>query len=224
MMVTALVPMKGHSERIRNKNMKRFSRRPLCAAILETLGRCRYVSGILVDTDSAEIAGFVKRNFRGAVVIKRPEKLRGDFVSMNRIIAYDISRSADTHFLQTHCTNPVLRSLTIDKAVSTYFVNLKQYDSLFSVTGHRTRFYDSRGVPVNHNPERLIRTQDLAPLYEENSNIYIFSRKSFEASDNRRIGKRPYMFETDKYESIDIDGERDFAAAKVIKSNVKRIL
>jgi CMP-N-acetylneuraminic acid synthetase len=79
-------------------------------------------------------------------------------------------------------------------------------------------------VPVNHNPERLIRTQDLAPLYEENSNIYIFSRKSFKASGNRRIGKRPYMFETDKYESIDIDGERDFAAAKVIKSNVKRIL
>ena len=43
----------------------------------------------------------------------------------------------------------------------------------------------------NHNPNKLQRTQDLESLYEENSNLYIFSKESF-INSNSRIGKKPF--------------------------------
>ena len=60
----------------------------------------------------------------------------------------------------------------------------------------------------------LIRTQDLDPIYEENSNFYIFSRESFIKSNQNRIGLKPYLFPTDKIESIDIDDLNDFKIAE----------
>jgi CMP-N-acetylneuraminic acid synthetase len=120
------------------------------------------------------------------------------------------------HFLQTHSTNPLLSTETIDKGVELYFHNLEIYDSLFTVTRHNARFYWSDGRPINHDPQELIRTQDLPPILEENSNLYIFSRESFKQSDNRRIGLRPYLFEVSKFEAIDIDEEEDFLLAELL--------
>jgi len=101
-------------------------------------------------------------------------------------------------------------------AIKKYFDNLDTFDSLFSVNRLQTRLYYQDGRPVNHDPGKLIRTQDLNPLFEENSNFYIFSRKSFFEAGGRRIGLRPQMFEIDKLEAIDIDDERDFELAEIL--------
>jgi N-acylneuraminate cytidylyltransferase len=69
---------------------------------------------------------------------------------------------------------------------------------------------------VNHNPRELLRTQDLPPLFEENSNIYLFSRASFAVADKRRIGLKPRMFSMDQMESVDIDEEIDFKIAEYL--------
>jgi len=105
---------------------------------------------------------------------------------------------------------------TLNAAIECYFDNIGEYDSLFSVTQLHTRLYWHNGAPVNHNPEELLRTQDLPPLYEENSNFYIFSKASFKASSNNRIGLKPGMFTMDKIEAMDIDEEQDFQLAEFI--------
>ena len=69
--------------------------------------------------------------------------------------------------------------------------------------------------PINHNQNVLIRTQDLPPIYEENSCIYIFARE-YLIENRNRIGIRPYLFEIDQYESIDIDESEDFEFAENI--------
>ena len=135
---------------------------------------------------------------------------------MNEVIAYDLSRIEAQHFLQTHSTNPLLKSTTIDNAISTYFESLEQYDSIFSVTRLQTRLYTSDGRPLNHNPAQLLRTQDLEPIYEENSNLYIFSKTSFMANNRNRLGLNPKMYEIEKLEAIDIDEEEDFILAEVL--------
>jgi len=119
------------------------------------------------------------------------------------------------HFLQTHCTNPLLSSKTIKDAIELYFDKLNDdYDSLFSVNRIQCRCYDINGEPINHEFGQLKRTQDLEPILEENSNLFIFSRDSFFNSNERRIGLKPYLYETNKYESIDIDEENDFVVAE----------
>ena len=88
-------------------------------------------------------------------------------------------------------------------------------DSLFGVTKFQTRFYKGDGTPINHDPDNLIRTQDLEPWYEENSCIYIFDKNSF-ASTKARIGRKPILFEIPKLESIDIDEKEDWFLVNVV--------
>ena len=162
------------------------------------------------------VTELTRRNFDRVKIIDRPEEIRGDFVSMNPIIAYDLSQLPGEHFLQTHSTNPLLTTKTIDKGIALYFHNLGTYDSLFTVTRHNTRYYWSDGSPINHNPQEMLRSQDLPPILEENSNLYVFSRESFKRSGNRRIGLKPYLFEMNKLEAIDIDEEEDFLLAELL--------
>ncbi len=84
------------------------------------------------------------------------------------------------------------------------------HDSLFSVTRLQTRLYDAGGHALNHDPKVLIQTQDLPPVYEENSCMYIFTRENL-ARRRNRLGERPLMFEMEAAEAWDIDEELDFA-------------
>ena len=220
MNVIALVPMKDHSERVPNKNMRDFHGLPLYHRIINTLSASKYVSKIYVDTDSELIKHDILHHFNQVKIISRPGKLCGDFVSMNKIIEYDISQIDGKHFLQTHSTNPLLTTKTVDEAIETYFKELDEYDSLFGVTRYQSRFYDNDGVTINHDPDVLERTQDLSPLFEDNCNLYIFSRESFQYNCNR-IGDYPYAFEINKMEAIDIDDEIDFKMAEMVWKNLK---
>jgi CMP-N-acetylneuraminic acid synthetase len=118
----------------------------------------------------------------------------------------------------THTTNPLLTAGTIRRAVEAYQqgVAAGRCDSLFSVNKFQTRFYRGDGTAVNHDPGNLLRTQDLEPWFEENSNLYLFSQASFLAT-GARIGRRPMMYITPKIESVDIDDQEswDFGEALV---------
>ena len=217
--IIALLPMKGNSERVPDKNLKDFCGKPLYRRVLEELMKSNYITKIIVNTDSKRIENDIKETYADKVIIhQRPEDIQGDFVSMNEIINYDITNSDGAYYFQTHSTNPLLKCETVDAAIEKMqtFGDESEYDSIFSVTKIQTRLYDEAGLPVNHNPEELLRTQDLPPLYEENSNFFIFTKKSFELNGNKRIGKKPYMFEIDKIEAVDIDEPQDFVIAEAI--------
>ena len=216
MKVTALLPMKGNSERVPNKNMKNFAGKPLYHCVAEVLQKSDYIETIVINTDSDIIAEDATKHFSKVKIHIRPENIRGDMVPMNDIIRFDINHSPGEHFIQTHSTNPLLSAKTLEEGIETYFSMPDEFDSVFSVTRWQTRFYWSSGQPINHNPEELIRTQDLSPLFEENSNFYIFSKASFKRAENRRIGLKPKMFAMNKTEAIDIDEEPDFSLAETI--------
>lgn len=219
--VTALVPMKGHSERVPNKNMRDFGGAPLYHAIMATLDKSRYVEKVIINTDSEVIAEDATKHWKKVQINWRPEELRGDFVSMNDVINYDVDKEkACDVFMQTHSTNPLLTTETLDAAIAYYFKSVDEgYDSVFGVTKFQSRFYWADGRAINHNPAELIRTQDLPPIFEENSNFYIFSRESFKAAGNKRIGLHPAMFAENKLEAIDIDDPDDFALALALYNN-----
>jgi CMP-N-acetylneuraminic acid synthetase len=219
MKIVALLPMKGNSERVPNKNLKLFSGKPLYHRVMECLLQSKYISTVIVNTDSSSIKHDIQKEFSERVlIIDRPAEIIGDFVSMNKVIECDINQVDADLYLQTHSTNPLLKTSSIDAAISK-MIEFKEsglYDSVFSVTKIQTRLYKNDGAPFNHNPDELLRTQDLEPLYEENSNFYIFSKPSFEKANGKRIGLNPYMFEIDKIEAVDIDEPQDFVIAEAI--------
>jgi CMP-N-acetylneuraminic acid synthetase len=216
MKITALLPMKGHSERVPNKNMRLFAGKPLYHCVASILQNSDQIETIIVNTDSHIIADDAIKHFSKVKIHERPESIQGDMVPMNDIIAYDLERVEGEHFLQTHSTNPLMTKDTLEQAVRSYFLSLPEYDSMFSVTKWQTRLYWGSGKPVNHDPKELLRTQDLSPLYEENSNMYFFSKKSFKSAGGFRIGNKPKMFVMNKIEAVDIDEETDFIIAETL--------
>ncbi len=99
--------------------------------ILETLIACPLISKVVIDTDSPIIKNDVTRCFPTVTVIDRPERLRGGEVPMNAILLHDVSIVDADLYLQTHSTNPLLRTETISNAIRTFLDAAPLYDSLF---------------------------------------------------------------------------------------------
>jgi len=215
MKLVALVPMRHHSQRVPGKNYRDLAGKPLYQHIIETLLAVPEVKEIVVDTDSDPVMTGLRRNFPQVKIIDRPEHLRADDVPINEILIHDTEQYPAEFYLQTHSTNPLLKAETISDAIQAFRNNYPQLDSLFSVTRWKSRFYDKDGNAVNHNPRELIQTQDLPPMYEENSCIYIFTRENLIAK-RHRISDHPLMFEIPRLEAVDIDEESDFQIADLL--------
>lgn len=213
--IVALVPMRHHSERVPGKNYRMLAGKPLFHHILDTLIACPEITRVAVDTDSPTIMDGLRRDYPQIVILERPEHLRADTIAMNEVLLHDTSLLTADLYLQTHSTNPLLRPQTISRAVQSLVDQYPAYDSLFSVTRIQTRLWDQLGRAVNHNPAILLRTQDLPPIYEENSCMYLFSRQTLEVRRNR-LGERPLLFEIPAAEAWDIDEELDFLIADLL--------
>ena len=215
MKLIALVPMRHHSQRVPGKNYRDLAGKPLYRHIIETLLAVPEVSEIVVDTDSDPVMNGLRENFPQVKIIDRPKHLRADDIPMNEILIHDTGQYPADFYLQTHSTNPLLKAETISKAIQTFHANYPKLDSLFSVTRWQTRLYFQDGRAINHDPKELKQTQDLPPVYEENSCMYIFTRENLIAK-RHRISDHPLMFEIPRLEAIDIDEESDFQIANIL--------
>ena len=217
-MITALLPMKAHSERVPNKNFKLIEGKPLFAWMLTTLCDLDFVDRVIINTDaSSDLFGKYLENSK-VIVRERKQDLCGDLVSMNKIIEDDVLSDNNEIYLMTHTTNPLISKATCTKAVKAFTErNISDHDSLFTATKFQGRFYYEGNVAINHDPNELLRTQDLPSVYLENSCIYIFNRQNF-LKTKTRIGNKPMIFETPQLESIDIDTEDDWLLASLLLS------
>ena len=222
MKLIALVPMRHHSQRVPGKNYRLLAGKPLFHHIIETLLAVPEVAEIVVDTDSDPVMEGLRQQFPQIKIINRPEHLRADDVPMNDILLHDTARVQADFYLQTHSTNPLLKPETVSRAIQSLITNFPNSDSLFSVTRLQTRLYFHDGRAINHDPKVLIQTQDLPPVYEENSCLYVFTRENL-LKRHHRIGETPIMFEIDADEAWDIDEELDFAVTDFLLRRKRQI-
>ena len=216
--IIALLPMKANSERVRAKNFRLFNGKPLFRWILDTLLAIEEIDQVVINTDARAILaenGLV--NSERVIIRDRKPEICGDFVSMNLVLADDVANVPADIYLMTHTTNPLLSMDSVQGALDLYRKGLAEGtgDSVFTVNKFQTRFYRADGSAINHDPDNLIRTQDLEPWFEENSNLYIFSAESF-ARTNARIGKKPLMYEMGRTESVDIDDQESWHMAEAM--------
>lgn len=213
--IAAIVPMRHNSERVPGKNYRDFAGAPLYRHVINSLVASPLVTDTVIDTDSPTIQEDVALHFPEVKLLQRPEHLRAGTVPMNDVLLNAVRQVDADFYLQTHSTNPLLQATTVNSAVQTFLDNYPLYDSLFGVTRLQTRLWDGLARAVNHNPAILLRTQDLPPIYEENSCLYIFTQETLESRHNR-IGDRPFLFEIGRLEAVDIDEEADFRIAELL--------
>ena len=215
--IVALLPMKANSERVKGKNFRNFCGKPLFRWILDTLLEVEEIDQVVINTDARHILAdnALVETDRVKIRDRKPE-ICGDLVSMNLILADDVGNVDADIYLMTHTTNPLMSADTVRGAIKAFQAAQSEHkaDSLFTVDKIQTRFYRADASAVNHDPDNLLRTQDLEAWFEENSNLYIFTRDSF-SKTNARIGKQPTMYESPQFESIDIDTPQDWDFAVV---------
>jgi CMP-N-acetylneuraminic acid synthetase len=206
--------MKGHSERVPGKNLRSIAGRPLFHWIVDALIESSRIDEVMVDTDSDDIETAVRSVYPDVTVSRRPEHLHGDLVPMHDIVANIADQTSHGIVLQTHSTNPLLTAETIDAAIAQFNADV-EHDSLMSVTAWQSRFFFDDGRPINHDPAKLLRTQDLPFLLEENSNIYLAPTEQIRAT-RLRVGVNPILFQIERAEAVDIDDQFDFELAEAL--------
>ncbi len=223
--VIAVVPCRAGSERIFRKNTKPFAgvHGGLLRIKLEQLACCPSISSMLVSTDDPEaawIAKVVEQRFGKCVrVEERPSDLAVSSTTTDALISHigDLLRdeAPDTIVLWTHVTSPFFYSHAYARLLGEYARRLREgFDSL--VAGQRmTTFLWGPAGPINFRGEavRWPRTQDLAPVWAVTNAAFVAPLRTYwELGD--RIGKRPYWFECNALESVDVDWPADFELAE----------
>lgn len=215
--IAAFVPMRHSSERVKGKNYRPLGDKPLFHHIVSALLEVPQIDVVAIDTDSPLIAQDAREAFPQVQIIDRPDHLLGGDVPMNDVLLHDVEQVPADLYVQTHSTNPLLRASTITQALEEFLAARDRYDSLFTVTPMQTRLWTAEGEAINHDPAVLLRTQDLPPVMEENSCLYVFDADTLRRRGNR-IGERPLLYPLSPEESWDIDEEIDWTVVEALYS------
>ena len=213
--VTAIVPMRHSSERVPGKNYRLLGNRPLFHHVVSVLLTTPEIEQVIIDTDSPIVVEQTRESFPSVTLVDRPEHLRDGHISMNDVLSNTLQFAVHRTILQTHSTNPFVRSETFGEAIRAY--QTTDHDAIFGVTRIQGRLWTKDLRPVNHDPAVLARTQDLPPIFFENSCFYVFDRDEFVQTGNR-LGRNPGVVEVPAIEAVDIDEESDFKLAEAIEA------
>src|SRR5688572_6794999 len=115
--IIAVVPMLHTSERVPGKNFRSFAGRPLFHHIIRTLLSCASLERVVIDTDSPTVREGAAEAFPQVEVLDRAEHLRGGTVPMNDVLVDDVRRLDGDVYLQTHSTNPLLTTASVERAI-----------------------------------------------------------------------------------------------------------
>ena len=122
---------------------------------------------------------------------------------MNEILPTIPPRWRPIFYLQTHSTNPLLRPETISRAIQRPAGRLPGLRfALFASPACRPACGTSWAGPINHNPAILLQTQDLPPVYEENSCLYLFTRADPAERAATAWANARMMFEIERRRSL----------------------
>ena len=212
MKVACFIPIKANSERVPGKNFRQLNGKPLYMYIVEHVIEADVFDDIYIDTNSSEIKEYVEAN--GLKVIERKEELAQNTANGNDLLNYHYTLYPKYDFyFQLFATAPYLQPDTIKNSVE-ILLNSPKNDSIFTAIQHNGFFWLNNN-PINYRPSILPRSQDMVPVVEETTGLYVITREAL-IKYRSRIGALPYIKFVSKFEAIDINTEEDFKIAEFI--------
>lgn len=201
------IPIKTNNTRLPGKTFKLLSGKPLYSYLFNTVKKLEVP--VYIDSSDDEVLKIAKNN--GFIALKRPEAFNADNIAGNDLLKRVIDQIDEDIICFCHITSPFLKVETITKSIIQLEQN-KSLDSLFGVTPVFNRCW-FKNKPINHDPNNLLRTQDLTPVYVEAADLYIVKKDSFKKYGKRVCGNYNQI-EVDSVEAADIDTLTDFIHAE----------
>ena len=209
MVITAIMPIKLYSERCPGKNIRTLGAKPLLQYELDSLKRTGLCDEINVFCSSEEIIPYLPE---GVNFVKRPEYLDLSTANFTQIFEHFMAQRDADIYVYAHATAPFITVETMTKCIEA--VKFGKYDSAFCAIKLQDYLWQN-GEPLNFDATDLPRTQDLQPIYQETSGIYVFTKEVFEKY-HRRVGVNPFIKEVSFKEAVDIDNPEDFDLAEAL--------
>lgn len=203
------MPIKLNNERLPGKNIKMLGDKPLLRHTLDNLKKTKLIDVINVFCSDETVIPYLPGD---VVFLKRSADLDLPTSNFNQIFDAFISvRDADI-YVYAHATAPFVTVETMRQCILA--VKSGEYDSAFCAVKLQDYLWQD-GEPMNFDASNLPRTQDLKPIYQETSGIYVFTKEVYKDL-RRRIGKKPFIKEVSFKEAVDIDNSEDFALAETL--------
>ncbi len=211
--------IKHNSKRINKKNFRRLGKYQMWEHLILSLKKCN----VFIDTDSPLVINRCKKFYPWVKVYRRERKFiiqenkKNSSPTLNMIKNFLKKYVKDENeiIVTTHVTSPFLKLNTIKKAAK----KLKYFDSVHSVTKEYNFAWLEKSkqklIPINFNPKVISKTQNLDPIVQSNGAFFIFKKKTF-MKYNNRIGKKPFFYELNFPESVEIDTIEDLNLARKI--------
>ena len=209
MNIVAIMPIKLINERCPGKNTRMLGSKPLLQYELDNLKKTRLCNSINVFCSSEEIVPFLPEEVS---FVKRPEYLDFPTSNFTQIFGLFMEQHNADIYVYAHATAPFITVDTMKQCIEA--VKSGVYDSAFCAVKLQDYLWQD-GEPLNFDATNLPRTQDLEPIYQETSGVYVFTKEVFEKYQ-RRIGKKPFIKEVSFKEAVDIDNPEDFALAEAL--------
>jgi len=216
MKVNCIIPAKGTSERLKNKNLLEISNKSLVRLACEKLLKSKYIDNVYLDTESDAIISQVEDLRReGLKVLRRPVSLANNSIGANEMMIYGLHSVSECDILlQTFSTSPTLQVSTIDKCLEMFIDRINEFDSFFTVSKVQEYFWKN-DEPDNFSIDNLPNSFELDPLMMETHGLYGITTEAL-LECKRRVGHKPLLIEIAKTESIDIDNHEDFMIAEAL--------
>lgn len=229
MKTIAIIPARGGSKRLPNKNILSLGPMPLIAhSILYAQGNTSIIDDVYVSTDDETIKKIALQF--GAKVIDRPKNLSGDLeptVSALRHVLESVQTDVENVVL-LQATNPLRPQNLLEEAFEVY--QKGNYDSLFTVSRNHQKLGKieaNKFVPFNYTIGQ--RSQDLEPLFFENGLLYITKASLIlpldcARGDSKIISETAYPFEVNSiFANVDIDTQEDLEYAEYLFKKGSRL-
>lgn len=217
MKVKALIPARSGSQRVKNKNIRKFASSSLLEIKINQLKRIKNIDGIIVNSNDDTILEIAKD--LGCETVKRDDYFASNTVSMSDVYVNMAQNFDGDVIVYTNVTNPLLKDSTIEKAIETFKSFNGEYDSLN--TAHLIKeFLFKDGRPINYDLKKMPRSQDLPDIYAINFAVSVITKENMIKMKNV-VGSKPYIYGIDEVEATDIDNPIDFEFAEyVYKKNI----
>ena len=209
--ITAVVPVRKGSQRVKNKNFRKFGNSNLLRIKLETLKLVRTIDNIVVSTDSEDA---IKIAEEFGVEWHKREAYYASSECNNSEFYQNLAENIKGDFLMyTPVTAPLIKVKTYYDFINR-FTSAEEHDSMLTATHVRDHMW-LNGRPVNYFPMNAPNTQDLPDILKLTYGINIISRDDMIKFRNI-VGTKPAFYLLEGEESIDIDTPLDFEFAEFL--------
>ena len=217
MSISAVIPVREGSTRVKNKNIRSFFDSSLLEIKINQLKRIEEIDQIIVSSDSKIM--LAKAADMGVLAVERPREYCDEMSkSFNEVVSYIAGNEVDTDVMMwVPCVCPLVKDESIREGIRIYnelCATNHERDSVATAVLIKEYLFDEKG-PVNFSIKNHVKSQDL-PNWHYIVNGFFIAETSKMAEWGFVYGKNPYLYELEKYEAIDIDDETDFKLAETL--------